>query len=408
MKYVDNGPKPVKKIELNEKNVKLRFILFILSFLVVVACAILIFVNLFKKESGFTTIEAYPTINMQNDFVFSYDVGNTDLSITEEINNLSNKYTSLLEFSYIQFDIYSDHDQKNINYINNHINQDIQISELLYDSIEDVVNENEKLLYLAPIYAYYNDMFSTELDLNMLDPYQNINVQNYFKDILDYINSNSIKINLLSNNTINLYVSEDYINYLNENDVFYYIDFGFLKNSFIIDYIAENLLLAGYNKGNIKSYDGYFVNLDSSLDYNFVIDVLDNVNNFGSRVCNFTVKGKTSVVQFRNFMYYQNDIYRYVKMPDNSYRHIYIDYNDGLSKSSTNSLTSYSTELSCSEIALKTYRGFISDNFSLAATDQIKQVWIVNTTIYYNDQSISLQNLYDINNVKYEGVMVND
>lgn len=408
MKYVDNGPKPVKKIELNEKNVKLRFILFILSFLVVVACAILIFVNLFKKESGFTTIESYPTINMQNDFVFSYDVGNTDLSITEEINNLSNKYTSLLEFSYIQFDIYSDHDQKNINYINNHINQDIQISELLYDSIEDVVNENEKLLYLAPIYAYYNDMFSTELDLNMLDPYQNINVQNYFKDILDYINSNSIKINLLSNNTINLYVSEDYINYLNENDVFYYIDFGFLKNSFIIDYIAENLLLAGYNKGNIKSYDGYFVNLDSSLDYNFVIDVLDNVNNFGSRVCNFTVKGKTSVVQFRNFMYYQNDIYRYVKMPDNSYRHIYIDYNDGLSKSSTNSLTSYSTELSCSEIALKTYRGFISDNFSLATTDQIKQVWIVNTYIYYNDQSISLQNLYDINNVKYEGVMVND
>lgn len=408
MKYVDNGPKPVKKIELNEKNVKLRFILFILSFLVVVACAILIFVNLFKKESGFTTIEAYPTINMQNDFVFSYDVGNTDLSITEEINNLSNKYTSLLEFSYIQFDIYSDHDQKNINYINNHINQDIQISELLYDSIEDVVNENEKLLYLAPIYAYYNDMFSTELDLNMLDPYQNINVQNYFKDILDYINSNSIKINLLSNNTINLYVSEDYINYLNENDVFYYIDFGFLKNSFIIDYIAENLLLAGYNKGNIKSYDGYFVNLDSSLDYNFVIDVLDNVNNFGSRVCNFTVKGKTSVVQFRNFMYFQNDIYRYVKMPDNSYRHIYIDYNDGLSKSSTNSLTSYSTELSCSEIALKTYRGFISDNFSLAATDQIKQVWIANTSIYYNDQSISLQNLYDINNVKYEGVMVND
>lgn len=408
MKYVDNGPKPVKKIELNEKNVKLRFILFILSFLVVVACAILIFVNLFKKESGFTTIEAYPTINMQNDFVFSYDVGNTDLSITEEINNLSNKYTSLLEFSYIQFDIYADHDQKNINYINNHINQDIQISELLYDSIEDVVNENEKLLYLAPIYAYYNDMFSTELDLNMLDPYQNINVQNYFKDILDYINSNSIKINLLSNNTINLYVSEDYINYLNENDVFYYIDFGFLKNSFIIDYIAENLLLAGYNKGNIKSYDGYFVNLDSSLDYNFVIDVLDNVNNFGSRVCNFTVKGKTSVVQFRNFMYYQNDIYRYVKMPDNSYRHIYIDHNDGLSKSSTNSLTSYSTELSCSEIALKTYEGFISDNFSLAATDQIKQVWIVNTSIYYNDQSISLQNLYDINNVKYEGVMVND
>lgn len=408
MKYVDNGPKPVKKIELNEKNVKLRFILFILSFLVVVACAILIFVNLFKKESGFTTIEAYPTINMQNDFVFSYDVGNTDLSITEEINNLSNKYTSLLEFSYIQFDIYSDHDQKNINYINNHINQDIQISELLYDSIEDVVNENEKLLYLAPIYAYYNDMFSTELDLNMLDPYQNINVQNYFKDILDYINSNSIKINLLSNNTINLYVSEDYINYLNENDVFYYIDFGFLKNSFIIDYIAENLLLAGYNKGNIKSYDGYFVNLDSSLDYNFVIDVLDNVNNFGSRVCNFTVKGKTSVVQFRNFMYYQNDIYRYVKMPDNSFRHIYIDHNDGLSKSSTNSLTSYSTELSCSEIALKTYRGFISDNFSLPTTDQIKQVWIVNTSIYYNDQSISLQNLYDINNVKYEGVMVND
>lgn len=408
MKYVDNGPKPVKKIELNEKNVKLRFILFILSFLVVVACAILIFVNLFKKESGFTTIEAYPTINMQNDFVFSYDVGNTDLSITEEINNLSNKYTSLLEFSYIQFDIYADHDQKNINYINNHINQDIQISELLYDSIEDVVNENEKLLYLAPIYAYYNDMFSTELDLNMLDPYQNINVQNYFKDILDYINSNSIKINLLSNNTINLYVSEDYINYLNENDVFYYIDFGFLKNSFIIDYIAENLLLAGYNKGNIKSYDGYFINLDSSLDYNFVIDVLDNVNNFGSRVCNFTVKGKTSVVQFRNFMYYQNDIYRYVKMPDNSYRHIYIDYNDGLSKSSTNSLTSYSTELSCSEIALKTYRGFISDNFSLPTTDQIKQVWIVNTSIYYNDQSISLQNLYDINNVKYEGVMVND
>lgn len=408
MKYVDNGPKPVKKIELNEKNVKLRFILFILSFLVVVACAILIFVNLFKKESGFTTIEAYPTINMQNDFVFSYDVGNTDLSITEEINNLSNKYTSLLEFSYIQFDIYSDHNQNNINYINNHINQDIQISELLYDSIEDVVNENEKLLYLAPIYSYYNDMFSTELDLNMLDPYQNINVQNYFKDILDYINSNSIKINLLSNNTINLYVSEDYINYLNENDVFYYIDFGFLKNSFIIDYIAENLLLAGYNKGNIKSYDGYFVNLDSSLDYNFVIDVLDNVNNFGSRVCNFTVKGKTSVVQFRNFMYYQNDIYRYVKMPDNSYRHIYIDYNDGLSKSSTNSLTSYSTELSCSEIALKTYRGFISDNFSLAATDQIKQVWIANTSIYYNDQSISLQNLYDINNVKYEGVMVND
>ena len=96
-------PKPVEKIELNEKNVKLRFIIFIISIVALIVSAIFIVVGTVKKDSGWTEVLASPKtdINADDDFYLYYRLGTSGSNVNAELKGLSDTYTTYLEKSYI-------------------------------------------------------------------------------------------------------------------------------------------------------------------------------------------------------------------------------------------------------------------------------------------------------------------
>ncbi|MCD8014832.1 MAG: hypothetical protein LUG99_16995 [Lachnospiraceae bacterium] len=58
-----------------------------------------------------------------------------------------------------------------------------------------------------------------------------------------------------------LFVSDDHLAYAEETGFLSYIDFFWMKNAFIIDYLTDTLIEKGYTQGASSSYDGFDRNL---------------------------------------------------------------------------------------------------------------------------------------------------
>ena len=283
MKYKNAKLKPVEKIELNEKNIKIRIILFILSFCVIIASVVGMIIGLNKKDSGWSEINANPMseYSCADDFVFYYNLGLNELDSKTEEKLISAEYTKAIEYSYKLLNKYKEYqDIKNLYYINNHPNEEIEVDEYLYDSLK-MVSSSSYLIYTSPIVDMYEALFSapTDLDASKLNPKINENLKELYLKICSFINDKEkIELRFLGNNKIYLYVSDEYDSFLKENEIVGYIDFSFFKNAVIIDYVAKQLSSQNYTYGYISSYDGYSINLNDSGNYPFEQTVLAQSN----------------------------------------------------------------------------------------------------------------------------------
>lgn len=86
----------------------------------------------------------------------------------------------------------------------------------------------------------------------------NSEVRGFVDETLAYVNNpDAIDIELLGENKLRLNVSDEYADFASQNDIVEYLDFFWLKNAFIVDYIAEHLAENSYIHGTITTYDGY-------------------------------------------------------------------------------------------------------------------------------------------------------
>ena len=59
-------------------------------------------------------------------------------------------------------------------------------------------------------------------------------------------------------------VSDDYLAFAEKNFISDFIDFSWMKNAFITDYVADVMIDNGYTLGSLTSYDGFTRNLDQT------------------------------------------------------------------------------------------------------------------------------------------------
>lgn len=408
MKYKNAKLKPVEKIELNEKNIKIRIILFILSFCVIIASVVGIIIGLNKKDSGWSEIDANPVseYSCADDFVFYYNLGLNELDIKTEEKLISAEYTKAIEYSYKLLNKYKEYqDIKNLYYINNHPNEEIEVDEYLYDSLK-MVSSSSYLIYTSPIVDMYEALFSapTDLDASKLNPKINENLKELYLKICSFItDKEKIELRFLGNNKIYLYVSDEYDSFLKENEIVGYIDFSFFKNAVIIDYVAKQLSSQNYKYGYISSYDGYSINLNDSGNYPFEQTVLAQSNTSYTEAASIDFVGSISVVQYRSFLYFENDSVRMRKLNGEVFS-LYFDESDGINKYSKDMITFYSKNLSCLEITLATYKQFIKSTYSDAFYDEIDFIYVENYDIKYSDSNIKFNKI----NYGYRGVLLND
>ncbi len=409
-KHTPYVPK-VEKVELSEKNVGPRLLLVVLLLAIGLTAIGYGIHTLLSKEPGWQEIEADSRgeVNCGEEFVFLYQLGVSGISATAEHKALIMVYTEACEQAYKLF-----HSKQafegvnNVYYINQHPNQEIVVDPVLYQAFEKLQTTESRYLYLAPVWEQYNDIFSCTDDSQIVDfdPYTNSEVARAYEELAVFASDvAAVEIKLLDDNKVMLYVSDAYLEYAQENYITGFIDFAWMKNAFITDYLADTMLEKGYTKGSISSYDGFVRNLDNrGQTYSFhLFDVVD-ANIY--QVATMEYSGARSIVNLRSFPINGLDRNRYYQLSNGEIRNAYLDVQDGFCRNSVNTLISYAEDKGCAEIALQIADIFIADIlqeeelFKLSGSG-IHSVYCENNNIVYTQETLLLKNVYDINNISY-------
>ncbi len=402
--------RPVERIELSEKNMRLRAVFAIIFVVIAIGAFAYTMISRMTKESGWREIEVDSSAqtNCSAEFVFQYRLGESGVSATEEYKRISQIYTSALDESYMLFSLDAYENCVNLYYLNEHPNEAVQVDPLLYDAFALLDSYQSRYLYFAPVYEQYRSLFGCVYDYETadVDPYQNEEQRDYFAEIAAFANDPaSISIELLSDSQVRLSVSEAYLRYAEENGFTAFIDFFWLKNAFILDHALSMLSENGYCLGVISSYDGFSGSLDDS-GTSYSTDIFDRIgkNIYPAGQMDYSVPIR--LVSFRDFPVTSTDTLHYYVMENGDTRTPYIDLADGLCKSAVSSLTAFSTSNSCAAIAIQMLPVYTAETFDLglvraASQDGIETVYCADQVIYCTDPTITFSALYDMDGVSY-------
>lgn len=396
--------RPVQKIELSDKNIKPRIVFAVLFLIFGMVCIGIGLMSALETDTDWQEIEATATVpNCSEDFVLMYafsDAGKNASSMSKALTSL---YSEAVVTAYQCFSAYELEDGLgNVAYLNGHINEIVTVEEPLYRALEQVVTSGDRHVYLAPAMERYRLVFSSESDEEaaLYDPSTSSETAQWLGELAQYVaDPEMIKIVLYDQCQVKLKVSEEYLAFTEENEISILLDFDWMTNAFIADYIAQVLMENSYTSGYLSSYDGFTRNLDTR-NTTYYVSLLSNDNSALAFPAVMSYEGANSLVLFRNFTVSDSDAWHYYTYSSGETVTSYLDVATCMSKTSVGSLLSYSNELSCGEILLKTINLYASDTLdeikiNKLTADGIHSVWCDKKTIFYNDSSFTVTALLD-------------
>ncbi len=418
MKRYDNRekrrrePKPVKNIELSEKNIKLRVILLIAA----VALALLSFgygiSSCLSVDSGWAVMEYNGNeLNCSSEFIFMYDLGKEELSPTAEYRKLTKLYTEMTEKAYKLFNSYDTFaDVNSIAFVNSHVNETVRLDSVLYGALKKFTEQGDRYIYTASIYSEYESMFfgyNGSAEAEQYDPYVSADTAEHFARLAEYVGSpDHITLEFLEGYQVRLNVSEEYLSYADANGISVFVDFMWLKNAFVIDYFADTLISNGYTNGTLSSYNGFTRNLDTRGELVYNYNLFNRVNSNVYLSAEMQYAKPNAIVYLKDYMMDELDMWHYYKKTDGKTVTPYIDKNDGLYKNSVGSMVSYASGVGCVDVLLNILPSYIADELDTEklngiAENGIYSVWCIGNTLKYNEKSIKLSGLYDDGTQKF-------
>ena len=386
-----NSKVKVEKRKFNKKKILIIIFSVFTSILLFVGLGIGIYYWT-TDSAGIVNIEL---ANYKDEYEMKYNLTGSRHDATyikKEVTKMTNSHLDLCVKLFDSVNLYDD--LVNVAYINNHINESIKVNDALYNAFKMINDNKSREIFFGPIFEYNDKIFSLDNDdeVKKIDYNYNSEMYNYLTSVYKFKNdSNAINIELLDDYVIKLNVHENYVNYLKENNSKRYIDFGYLKNAFIVDSVANHLSERGFREGYLMSSDGYLrvFNNKISRDYDIYDYDKENIN-----IANITVVGKSVV----NVNKYRNKRYIY---SDGRVINNYINPKALGSDLTMNTIVCYSG-LGCSEMLLK-MEGLMYtaiSNYSSLSTNGINTIYLDGKNIKYNDSSLVF-NMILVND-KYE------
>ena len=392
--------KPVKRIEISEKNTTLRLVLVVALLAIGAASLGFGLFGLLNTEPGWSAIEVSSReANCSQEFLLNYDFSDYGSSTTAKNKELITLYTEATIEAYQIFN--PDVQQEglnNLHFLNAHPNEIVEVDQTLYRALSLVQQYGNRNVFLAPVYVEYNRIFlyENETDAQIFDPGQNPELVTYIREAAAFANDpDMIDLELLDDFQVRLKVSDAYLDFIQEYEIGALVDFGWMKNAFIADYLADVLVEHGFTSGYLASYDGFTRNLDSRGG-TYSMNLFDRKDNLVNLPAVMEYSGPLSVVFLRNYPMVDLDRWHYYSFSNGRIATVFIDPSDGMSKSSVNNLVSYSERTGCAEILLQMVQVFIADEFmpdavNAVANDQVYSIWFEDSVIRYNDSAISLK-----------------
>lgn len=405
------GPKgdSVKEIEVSQSHFKLKTVALV-GLIVIAAAAFAVFlVSVLNKSSGWTTVEANnEAADCSGDFVFEYCLGESGVGATAEYKSVEALYSLLTKKAYRMFNEKEDFDDVvSLHYIYTHPGEEITVDAVLYSALETVL-EGERYIYLAPLYdEYYRLFFGYEVAhiVEESDPYVDAEFAGYLSEISEFAkNPDHISLELLGENRVILHLSEEYKNFADENEITVLLDFFRMKNAFIIDYIADEMIKSGHTYGSITSFEGYIRNLDSRQN-GYALNIFDRAVNTVYPAAKMAYDGNLSGVFLRSYPMGEQDSLYFYTSTEGKIIPPYIG-EDGLYRTAAKSIFAYSSKAGCAEIItrlmpLYTAASLDISEISRLAEEGIDSLCIENREILCTDGDITLAELYDDGSIAY-------
>lgn len=374
-------PKPIRRIELDDANPVKKLIGVAIALCVAVAALGFAINGLLSVDPGLMEIEyAGAEKSCAEDFTLLYEVGTSGVSATAEKKAVSLLYTQLCEEAYDAMSLYDEPaGMPNLRYLNTHPNETVTVSDFLYESLAAMTADGSRRLYLAPVSAEYESLFSAadETARAELDPEESPETQEYFALLLPMIaSSEHISLEFLGENRVKLHISEEYLALAREYELEQFVGFGYLRNAFIADFMAESFLAKGYPKAVILSADGCARCL------------LESAEGYVTQL--YTVKGN-ACVPCDELRYASGAAVCFYACPiadepgyalcPGGMRTRYVTL-DGKSRTSVESIAAQSETLSCAELALALSESFAADEFTMPS---VSAAWVIDGVTQRNN-----------------------
>ena len=398
--------KPVKHIEVTDKNRKPKLVLIVVLLALGVTLIATAITQILVTPPGWETIKVDGNADetCAGDFVFLYLLGDGDQAANLEQRDVTRVYSEAAKEAFQIF-----HEERlfdgvqNVAYLNQHPNEEVEVPKVLYDAFAMLHKFENRALYLAPIYREYVGMFLSGQDwyAKEYDPDQSKEQDTYFAEILAFTtDENAIKLALLGNNRVKLSVSEEYLQYAESKEITGFIDFYWMKNAFIVDYLAQKLTDAGYTKGTISSFDGFSRNLDVS-ERSYQLNIFDRDGKAIYQAGALNYSGALAMVSLRNYPMSELAVQQYYQWEDGSYTSCHIDPADGRNKTAINDLTGYSRTLGCSEILMQLYPVYVAEELNIDVLSGVDTVYCKDQTIYTSESGAVITNLFQKDGIQY-------
>lgn len=395
----------MERIELSQTHIGLRLGFAILFLVIAVSAFAYGISTLFTADPGWQEIKASSSaaINCGGDFTLLYELGASGTSATAEKKALVSVYTEAVVTAYRLFSADEGFtDLVNVYELNRRPNEVLTVEAPLYEAFGLLERYGDRSVYLGPVYELYNGLFSCQEDWQTedFDPYVNPAVADYFAEAAAYARDpSSVRVELLGDGQVCLRVSEEYLAFARDNETSRFIDFAWLANAFIADYLAETLAGQGYTHGSISSYDGFIRNLDGrELDY--AVNLYDFADGVIWPAGVMRYRGPRSMVYLRDYPLSGEDSGRMCLLSSGEVRSGYLSPGDGKCHSAAHDLIGYSDRLGCAGIALQIAPVYVADALDVAALEAladsgIQSLRVENRVIYGTDPALTLTGLYE-------------
>lgn len=361
--------KPVEKIQLSGENLTLRAVAAVLLLIIGAGALVYAFQRLFTPEPGWQAIQAGTDQGpgCGEDFTFLYELGVSGQSVSAESRTVTQLYTQACRTAYQLFNADEGFEGVvNLWEINRRPNQVLQVDQVLYRAFAAIQEAGDRTVYLGPVVTRYDDLFYCEDDAQLVDfdPRLSPAVAEEYAAVADYaVDPAQIDVELLEDFQIRLRVSEDYLAYAQREGIDRFLDFGWKRNAFVADYLAETMIEAGFTCGAISSQDGFVRCLDNR-EGNYALPLLDWLEDRPIEAGTLEYQGPMSLVSLRSFPAAGGDEYRYYRLKNGEVRTLYLDpYDSGLCKlgsDSVGSVVCYSPARGCAELAMGVGQAYIS------------------------------------------------
>lgn len=378
---------PVRKIELSEGNIRSRWIL--VAVLLVIAVVSIgygmsVMMNTQPGWQEVTAISDQP--NCSSEFKLMYDFTQYGGNASAVNKQLIDIYSRACEDAFKVFspDIEAD---DNLHYLNSQVNQPVKVAPVLYSALERISEYENRCIFLAPVYREYNRMFLCETDgeAAIYDPQTDPETAAYVEELMTYVSDpEHIRLSFREDQQVMLEVSDAYQSFAAEYGIESYLDFSWMKNAFIADYLAEALEQNGFVSGYLSSYDGYTRNLVAE-DQAFSIQIFDRQGNTIYAPAEVSYNGRQSIVFLRDFPMDELDRWRYYAYEDGRISSILLNPKTGKPAASVASLTALSKELSCSKLLLEMIPSFLAEVADPFMAEDVATLWCKDGVVYYNN-----------------------